>query len=1185
MQIFEGLEIYSLDDIVINTAPGKNVILNGKIYSGNGIGIRWDKFKDRFTSDPSDIYSTKNVIIRTDLGKKVSINGTEYPSTTGIARASSTISSLYQHGFNWYCKDNIIINIAPGQKIIINDVEITSTPELPVMAGLGVWYDASQLELADGAAVNTWPDLSSPSRPLTKIGAAAPVLIKNALNGLSIVHFDPDVQRTLLAAVSFSIRQYFLVARFKQAIFADYNGLLAGPLGNDIILIGSQGQNYWYQHWSDNTTYYKDSVLIPGQSHPAPVNNIWSQFNIAKTDSPWTIQLQMGQDRVSPRYWDGDVAEVIGYDRILSSTERQQIENYLKQKWAIVPASTATVGSLTPNTGQASSGVLVDVNGTGFIPTTVIQINAVPAQTTYVSATKLTTTYFGTESVIAVYPVGVKNTGELPSNTVNFALTADVDDPSTATVGSLSPNTLLIDSGTLVTVNGTGFTPTTAILANGSIVQTTFVSATSLTTTYLGTISTPSTIAIGVKKPGELLSNTVNFNVTEPDLGFSPDDIPDLQLWLDGDDDSSFEYSSGVLVSKWNDKSGNGLYFDQATVASQPSRNALSNGKSGLTFSTSQRLDHFPPVSTKTKDFTFFIVADRDSSGNAFSVAFHNGNSGNDGWGAAWRANGPFFGYLRGGIGWYTSSNMGELGILSVYTLRNKAVSGIWGLWIDGIAQANNEINSDTIGVPSLRTSIPSPDHTWGGKVYEVVFYNRELTNVERQQVEEYLLEKWTPPPVEGPLGIPGIITWLDASDASTFTLGVTGSAAHVDQWRDKASGRSFIPEHAGKGAWKDKTQNGLSTVYFDGTTTIGGYLKSEEWLPPNDNFTRFTVAKTYLTSPVRLYYMEQPIGLAHHNAAGSYGALCGNPGAWINAGPPIKDVWITQGLIRNTGLMQFYKNSLTYGLPLSNTVNSTQGASYLGGDYWGDGGLQQFELAEVLSYNRVLSETERLQIENYLTEKWFSPVAVPGLIGWWDASDTSTVTESGGFITRWGDKSIKGMHLDESPFSVFPIASGRSINGRNAIDFNSGKVIRSSAPFVKNAPFTICTVTKVDTSGSNNQLIANVNNNPAILIINNHWSLFAGGVTESVVSVDTVNPHIVSAVFNAASSNMWLDGTQILTNVNPGSGDWNSKFTLGNDSFPWHGLDGEFLIYDRVLTTTERQQVESYLKNKWGTP
>jgi hypothetical protein len=46
-------------------------------------------------------------------------------------------------------------------------------------------------------------------------------------------------------------------------------------------------------------------------------------------------------------------------------------------------------------------------------------------------------------------------------------------------------------------------------------------------------------------------------------------------------------------------------------------------------------------------------------------------------------------------------------------------------------------------------------------------------------------------------------------------------------------------------------------------------------------------------------------------------------------------------------------------------------------------------------------------------------------------------------------------------------------------------------------------------------------------------------------------------------------------------------KLALGGNvpNTLYDGLMGEAMIYNRVLSTVERQQVEAYLKTKWGTP
>lgn len=69
---------------------------------------------------------------------------------------------------------------------------------------------------------------------------------------------------------------------------------------------------------------------------------------------------------------------------------------------------------------------------------------------------------------------------------------------------------------------------------------------------------------------------------------WTPAALPGLALWLDSSDASTFTFSSGSLVSQWNDKSGFGRHFTQATVANQPSRTGTKNGLPTVSFLSSR---------------------------------------------------------------------------------------------------------------------------------------------------------------------------------------------------------------------------------------------------------------------------------------------------------------------------------------------------------------------------------------------------------------------------------------------------------------------------------------------------------------------------------------------------------------------------------------------------------------------
>lgn len=60
-------------------------------------------------------------------------------------------------------------------------------------------------------------------------------------------------------------------------------------------------------------------------------------------------------------------------------------------------------------------------------------------------------------------------------------------------------------------------------------------------------------------------------------------------------------------------------------------------------------------------------------------------------------------------------------------------------------------------------------------------------------------------------------------------------------------------------------------------------------------------------------------------------------------------------------------------------------------------------------------------------------------LRGWWDASDLSTVHESGGFVTQWDDKSGNSAHMIPSPSATSgPVTGVRTKNGLNVLDFQN---------------------------------------------------------------------------------------------------------------------------------------------------
>lgn len=66
-----------------------------------------------------------------------------------------------------------------------------------------------------------------------------------------------------------------------------------------------------------------------------------------------------------------------------------------------------------------------------------------------------------------------------------------------------------------------------------------------------------------------------------------------------------------------------------------------------------------------------------------------------------------------------------------------------------------------------------------------------------------------------------------------------------------------------------------------------------------------------------------------------------------------------------------------------------------------------------------------------------FTPLSLgPAL--WLDASDTTTITESGGVVSQWNDKSGNGRNVSQATLADRPTTGLNTLNDRNVVTFNS---------------------------------------------------------------------------------------------------------------------------------------------------
>lgn len=226
---------------------------------------------------------------------------------------------------------------------------------------------------------------------------------------------------------------------------------------------------------------------------------------------------------------------------------------------------------------------------------------------------------------------------------------------------------------------------------------------------------------------------------------FLPTDIAGLELWFDAQDSGSITETSGE-VSQWDDGSTAGNDVVQGTGANQPNTSAI-NGNDSLFFDgTDERLrDASPtivsPPGTLAVVFTPTSVAAGVSDAvrlrNGFDVVFKLTRNGDDleaheGQGGAATvmsiANNLAANETRWAIARFRNSGDGTS---DVKTDEGDTASA-------SVAAAIADIDDVNIGANA------SGSDPWLGHIHEVIYWNRFLTDGERDQVDAYLDAKWS---------------------------------------------------------------------------------------------------------------------------------------------------------------------------------------------------------------------------------------------------------------------------------------------------------------------------------------------------------------------------------------------------------------------------------------------------------
>jgi hypothetical protein len=488
------------------------------------------------------------------------------------------------------------------------------------------------------------------------------------------------------------------------------------------------------------------------------------------------------------------------------------------------------------------------------------------------------------------------------------------------------------------------------------------------------------------------------------------------------------------------------------------------------------------------------------------------------------------------------------------------------------------------------------------------------------------------------PTSFGGLGLWLDASQLTGLTNG--GS---LTTWVDRSS-NAYIGTASNGPTFITNSINGLPVVRFNGTNQLINFGSNILNISTNTGLAVFSVVKFNNASSGGIIGKtiygpgEGRWALTRDTVTG----LGMNAQFFIQSGGTATesiyaDTTTTTQLIEGTWdrqIQYIYQNGLQRGSNAKATMSSfnTTYPLYAGAYPDGAGSAPQYymsgDIAEILVYMANITPFIRQQIEGYLSWKWglqaslpsthpyftappqqaytsFTPTLYSGLQLWLDATQVTGYTNGQG-MTSWIDKSANNFSNNASNA---PTYQTNALNGQPVVRFNG------TTQF-----FNFGNVLNLELNGISVFSVANLNTTGVYSLIAKsiynaglaRWGLIRNG-TENFFTTNTTNgatvynttftdtssgSRIFGGTWDRANLFTYSNATQVATVAGADIGYGTNTYSLyvgaygnANGTGPqtsgpnlmFNGDIGEILVYNRALSTSERQTVEGYLAWKWG--
>ena len=692
-----------------------------------------------------------------------------------------------------------------------------------------------------------------------------------------------------------------------------------------------------------------------------------------------------------------------------------------------------------------------------------------------------------------------------------------------------------------------------------------------------------------------------------PTRDLTPEDVNDLELWIDAADVSTFDLSGSTsIVRRVRDKSNNRYALGET-----------STGVTAYTWTRNQFNTSYPSFRTTG------VAGTRLASNNLISLSqvtiyfvgqastFSTNTWLMDGCTGATAAD---LTISNGAIGTAVATVFNNIQCSNPHVFSYVAGGGAGTMYLNAQAYGGggttNRLQGLTLGNAAFGT-VP-----YIGHICEFMIYSGAHGYDKRDRIESYLAQKWglrsvatglstiglisanaylntgvhpyryVPGPLASPRDLSGDMRlWLDALDPSYSR---TNAASVVTQIFDRSPcnwplttggfvRRNFL---RGNPAFFDSqtNRNLASSDQFDLSQPFSFYMLFA-W-PQGGNLSVGLFDACSTANRVRLYSPARLLsaGIEFTHALGG-----------VYAGPTI----VSGVANSNAG------TSLAFnGIYATGTIGTGRLAGLrVGNTMYG-------HIAEFLIFRGSHTRTQQQQMEGYLGWRWgvqsvlpsyswrrqnrvmvptMAPYQVPGLVLWLDGMDDATLTLSGNSVTRWADKS--GLRNDASG----GVSPTRSSNG---VVFD-GTTSFLATPYTAdpNAESIFMVVTWTGTTDGSYAVLGTNAASGRSYVVNRtgatrtvRWDNWGLGSYAPDTGFTSNQRFLSVALFS---------GTRVQSSVNafafagPAdvsfSGPGLTNIGAGVSSAYFQGTIHEVVVYSNSLLNFERRRVIGYLAWKWG--